>query len=138
MSIATLTRRDVQRMADAPIFQRGEEYLAHGLVEERQRTPDGIRAAVRGSSSYRVDVGHGPHFRCTCPFEFSGPCKHVVATLLAFIDQPDSFQRPDPLKRVLRGRGKDELVALLAEIFAEQPDLARRYGFSPAPATATR
>lgn len=128
MSFDQLTRRDIQKMADAPIFERGETYLASGLVEQRRRVGDGLTAEVRGSRSYHVEISQGPHFRCACPFEFSGPCKHVVATLLAYIDDPASFERPDPLHKVLRQRSKDELVAMLADILREQPETARRFG----------
>ncbi len=128
MSFDQLTRREIQKMADAPIFERGEEYLASGLVEQRQREGDSLTASVRGSRAYRVEISEGPRFRCTCPFEFSGPCKHVVATLLAYIEAPSSFERPDPLYRALRQRNKDELIQMLVELLADRPEAARRFG----------
>jgi uncharacterized Zn finger protein len=34
---------------------------------------------------------------CTCLYEYGGYCKHIVAMLLAYMHDPDSFeQRADP------------------------------------------
>ena len=131
MALEVLLPRDIQKMADAPIFERGYEYFSSGLVEDREIVGDAIRAVVRGTEPYAVEVSPGPHFHCSCPFEFSGPCKHVVATLLAYADKPQSFKKQSPLLCALDRKSKPELVAMLVEVFEAAPELALRFGLRP-------
>lgn len=36
---------------------------------------------------------------CTCPYDWGGACKHVVALLLTYIHQPEAFEVIDHEKR---------------------------------------
>ena len=86
---------------------------------------------MRGSEyePYRVTITLGPagiaHTRCTCPYDWGGICKHIVATLLTWVHEPDSFRILAPIDDLLAERGKEDLIALIKEMIARQPDLAR-------------
>ncbi|HRV95371.1 MAG TPA: SWIM zinc finger family protein, partial [Anaerolineae bacterium] len=60
---------------------------------------------------------------CTCPYAYGGDCKHIVATLLAWLNEPDRFQPPVDWRSILNKRRKSELVDLLLKAIALQPDL---------------
>lgn len=128
MSLEHLSPREIQKMCDAPIYERGVEYYQSGAVIDRRLAGDSVTATVMGTQDYRVEVGKGMHFRCSCPFEFSGPCKHVVALLLAWNEQPETFAAPHPHARNLIGKSRAELQNLLLRALTEYPDLVRKLG----------
>jgi uncharacterized Zn finger protein len=76
-----------------------------------------------------VTITLGPggisHARCNCPYDWGGICKHIVATLLTWVQEPDSFRILAPVDDILAERSKEDLIALIKEMIARQPDLAR-------------
>jgi hypothetical protein len=65
---------------------------------------------------------------CTCPYDWGGDCKHIVATLLAWLHEPESFRAPVDLHAALHARSKRELVSILADICALYPHLVDEFG----------
>lgn len=68
------------------IQQRGAAYFRGGRVRIESGSALRIVAAVRGSSSYRVELrreGEQIHAACTCPYFEDALCKHVWAVLMA-------------------------------------------------------
>jgi uncharacterized Zn finger protein len=131
MTLPDLTESDVRQLASAQSFERGEGYWISGAVLEPQQQGNTLTARVRGSEyePYLVTITLGPagiaHTRCTCPYDWGGICKHIVATLLTWLRQPDSFRVLAPIDEVLAERSKEDLVTLIKEMIARQPDLAR-------------
>jgi uncharacterized Zn finger protein len=85
-----LTHEDLREWAGSKIYNRGKEYVA--CVSQLSRTEDGTLVAwVSGSDEYatsvRRDGKNDFDFDCTCPYDDLGPCKHVVAVLLAAAEQ---------------------------------------------------
>lgn len=80
-----LTVEDLREWAGSKIYNRGKEYLP--CVSQLSRTEDGTLVAwVSGTDEYATSVRHEGDgefgYDCTCPYDW-GPCKHVVAVLLA-------------------------------------------------------
>jgi len=110
-----LNKVDLQRWAGGKIYDRGEEYV--GKVTGLSHTADGALAAwVTGTEKYAAFVyleEDGDHtFFCTCPYDW-GPCKHVVAIILAASD------RAARKKAVPRLDEKGDLYRIL---FADRED----------------
>lgn len=85
-----LTEKELVEWAGSTIVSRGKSYVAS--VSELSQTEDGrLVAWVFGSDEYVTTVrrtGKGEFdFTCTCPYDYGGPCKHVVAVLLAAREQ---------------------------------------------------
>lgn len=85
-----LTHEDLREWAGGKIYNRGKDYVA--CVSQLTRTEDGtLVARVSGSDEYassvRRDGKDDFDFDCTCPYDGVGPCKHVVAVLLAAAEQ---------------------------------------------------
>ncbi|MFD0463370.1 SWIM zinc finger domain-containing protein [Microvirga aerilata] len=84
------------------MFERGREYWHHGAVSALVRRGDELTAEVEGSESvpYRVTIrlhdGGIAKASCTCPYDWGGCCKHIVATLLAWADDPDAVMERPP------------------------------------------
>jgi uncharacterized Zn finger protein len=131
MALPKITTSDVRQLASAQSFERGEGYYASGAVLEPQQQGSTLTARVVGSEyePYRVTITLGPdgisHARCNCRYDWGGICKHIVATLLTWVQEPDSFRILAPVDDILAERSKEDLIALIKEMIARQPDLAR-------------
>jgi uncharacterized Zn finger protein len=131
MTMRQVTESDVRSLATDQSFQRGEGYYASGAVREIEQQGETITARVRGhqADSYSVTIRLGPtgvsSTRCSCPYDWGGICKHTVATLLTLVRHPDSVERRPPLEELLAQRSKQDLVILVKEMIARQPELAR-------------
>lgn len=124
--LARLTEADIRTRSTEASFKRGESYYKSGAIKRRIRHETGLETKVSGTQTYRVTVWVAADrikATCTCPYDQGGDCKHIVATLLAWVNEPDSFQSPVDLKSVLNRQGKAELIDLLLDIFTIYPNL---------------
>jgi hypothetical protein len=60
---------------------------------------------------------------CSCPVGDGGHCKHTIALLLTWVNDPDSFQETEALDAILDKRSKPELIAIIKEMLEQEPDL---------------
>ena len=89
------TAADLSRQFDSSTLARGRAYASEGRVLAVRRDGDGrIEGTVRGSGGkvYRQSIRLGTSSRnllcdgvCSCPMDYN--CKHVVAVLLASLEQ---------------------------------------------------
>ncbi|MFN0149228.1 MAG: SNF2-related protein [bacterium] len=101
----TIRPNDVRIDASPIVYTRGREYALDGSVREIMFTKQGLRALVASATRrrpYRVRVfdqrGGNVDGACDCPYfkRTAAICKHVVATLLVWIDQRDGVRRVGP------------------------------------------
>lgn len=119
--------------ATAKVYPRGLAYWEDGLVVEVVRRGDVLSALVAGSEEepYMVEVRLEEaneaepvaEARCTCPYEWEGWCKHVVAALLEAVHTPEDVEERPLLTDTLGRLKRDRLVALLLALAEEQPAL---------------
>lgn len=77
-------------------FRRGVEYFREGRVHNVQLSSGKVTSVVEGSLSYRVSVKllhAATEAACTCPYDFEGYCKHIVATLLAVAEDYEGMAK---------------------------------------------
>ncbi len=75
----------IRSLATGSSYDRGCLYFQQGRVILQSIGDDFVMARVRGRRMYSVSISrHGGRtsFRCTCPYNRAGYCKHVVAVLL--------------------------------------------------------
>jgi tetratricopeptide (TPR) repeat protein len=129
--VLQFTESDVRRLALDQSFLRGENYYASGAVTEVEQRGDRITARVWGTQAdaYRVTIELGASSilstRCSCPYDWGGICKHIVAVLLTLVRKPDFVEKRPPLDELLAQRSKQDLISLVKEMIVRQPDLAR-------------
>lgn len=70
---------------------------------------------------------------CSCPYDWGGDCKHIVALLLTYLHEPESFEGRPTLDTSLQDRSKDDLIDLIKQMVERYPDL-QRFVDRPAPA----
>jgi uncharacterized Zn finger protein len=124
-----ITETMIRGLATAQSFERGENYYHSGAVLNLSQRGKTLLASVEGSSyePYEVSVELSEHgvirAYCTCPYEPSGGCKHVVAALLAYARKPDQVTERPMVNDLLADLGRDDLLELLTELLSEQPRL---------------
>lgn len=144
---------DVQAFASAESFARGQHYFHDGAVLEVTRRGNLITAEVEGSDyePYRVQVTLAPSgitdTICTCPYDWGGICKHIVATLLTAIHQPETITEKPPIATLLADLTAEQLRQILRAVAEMGPEFAdaveqeaawlRDRPITPAAATAT-
>lgn len=110
-------------------IERGREYVQEGVVGPLTRRGDELEADVQGSMPrpYRVWIQfEGTRIAdagCTCPYEYEGWCKHIVAVLLTCAAQPDAVEIRPPLAETLATLDRAQLQALLLKLADRIPRL---------------
>ena len=129
MSQPFITHDMIRQHAGPEIIRRGEEYFRRGAVGELIRRGNTLQAEVEGSDiePYQVTVTLGADGEieadCTCPYEWGEWCKHIVATLLAYQQKPQTIEERPSLASLLAPLDAQELRSLLQALAAQHPDL---------------
>jgi uncharacterized Zn finger protein len=83
---------------------------------------------VEGSevNAYQVDVhfdqGGITRATCTCPYDYEGWCKHIVAALLTCLHQPDRIEQRPELATLLASLNREQLQTIVQNLANEQPE----------------
>lgn len=139
-----LTEAHVRRLASERSFERGETYYRDGAILEPVRQAGELRAGCEGSDyePYRVSAtltkSGIAETSCTCPYDHGGVCKHIVALLLTYVREPQSFRSIPPLATLLAGRSREELITLIGEMIKREPELLSLVELSVATEQAKR
>ncbi len=136
MAKIPLSLESIRQEATTQSFQRGESYYHDNAVLSLFLRGQNLEAKVSGSEydGYRVTVeledNHITSAYCTCPYDYGGWCKHIVATLLAYIHEPNSIEKRLALEQLLDGLDAEQsrqLVQFLAEDNPELIDQVERF-----------
>mgnify|MGYP001262129649 CR=1 FL=1 len=115
--------------ADPQSIERGEQYFARGAVRPLRVRGQVLEADVEGSmyEPYRVRVTFDEagvvEAACSCPYEWSGWCKHIVAALLAYLDAPDEVEERPALEDRLAELDEEQRERLLLNLLRD-PEIA--------------
>jgi uncharacterized Zn finger protein len=99
-----LTEAQIRELALSEAFARGREYFERGAVIHLTRRGAELQAEVEGRqyAPYQVHVTLGERgitgAVCSCPYaeSWEGACKHIVATLLAYLHAPEQVEEHPP------------------------------------------
>jgi uncharacterized Zn finger protein len=128
-TIPHLTESDIRNWTDAVYYQRGQKYYEQGAIYDGRKQGMTLKSKCSGSQApfYRQEVLFNSRgiesAECSCPIGEGGHCKHTVALLLSWVNNPDSFQESESLDAVLEKRSKTELIAIIKEMLEQDPDL---------------
>lgn len=129
MPIPHLSETTLRRQATAQSFERGEDYYQSGAVGRLQQRGNTLQAEVEGSEvePYTVcltfDDSGVTAADCSCPYDYGGWCKHIVATALACLREPESIEERPTLEALLERLDLPQTRDLVQELIAEQPRL---------------
>ena len=110
-------------------FERGEDYYDSGMVESVVQRGSRLFAEVLGSEEDPYDVGiafqHDDFTAfCTCPYDWGGYCKHIVAVLLTWIRDRELITVRQPIEDLLSDMNADSLKALVLHLVEMEPGLS--------------
>ena len=107
MSIPKLSQVLIRSHANTKSWQRGEAYYYDGAVIRVVQRGNSIGAEVQGNDidPYRVNIDFDDETidiaYCSCPYDYDGWCKHIVATLLVCLHNPESIEIGSSLEEIL-------------------------------------
>lgn len=129
MTHPLITEATIRRLANPESFSRGEDYYRSGHVLSIEQRGNMLRAEVAGSSyepyqvAIQLDESGIVTADCSCPYDWGGYCKHIVAVLLKYAREAEKIPaRPTP-EALLAGLGAETLRNLLANLLKSYPKL---------------
>lgn len=129
MSIPEISEATIRYNATNQSFGRGEDYYKTGAITSLIQRGNLLKADVEGSeiSPYRVNIrfdsGGVTAASCSCPYDYEGWCKHIVASLLMCCRQPTVIEERPALERLLDRLNPVQTQNLVQALIAEQPEL---------------
>ena len=133
------TRDEIRSLCTEQSFERGRNYYRQDRVQEIDIDGNEIRATVRGSSYYDVAINLADdaiRTWCSCPYDYAGDCKHIVAVLLAIDDRDTDTVRASKtdqtppetvnIDSVVSDLPADELRSFVLEIVGDDSDIRDR------------
>ncbi|EGK88847.1 SWIM zinc finger domain-containing protein [Microcoleus vaginatus PCC 9802] len=130
MPIPKLSETTIEHHTSAQSLKRGEAYYLAGNVIRAVRRGNMVQAVVEGSEvePYRVtlpfdDAGLASTLFCTCPYDNGGWCKHIVATLLLCLRQPEIIEQGPTLEQLLDRLNDVQTQQLIQHLVKKEPSL---------------
>ncbi len=132
MTRPIITEDTIRRNSTPETLRRGRDYYQHDAVGALTLRGQTLTGEVEGSAEepYRVSctlptqVDGAIAATCSCPYDWGGWCKHIVAVLLTYSADPDDVAEKPPLERLLAALTREQLQATLLRLVALEPDLA--------------
>jgi uncharacterized Zn finger protein len=125
--MTTLTESAIRSYASDQSFERGREYYQSGAIYNAVRQGNTLLAECVGTDTYhlRIELNEDniQFANCTCPYEFGGYCKHLVALLLNYIHKPGEFSERKSIPALLENIDKAALVTILTKLVDRNPEL---------------
>lgn len=124
------TEADVRALSNDQSYDRGYRYYQNGAVFDVIRRGNIVTAKVEGSDfePYRVQVIlHDSGIagaECTCPYDWGGLCKHIIATMLVLIHDIDQVEEKPELDTLLADLTENQLLQVLLGLAEEGPEFA--------------
>ncbi|QSJ16358.1 SWIM zinc finger domain-containing protein [Nostoc sp. UHCC 0702] len=129
MFIPKISEFTIRRYANAKSFQRGEAYYKAGAVAAVTQRNNQFQAEVTGNEPkpYRVNLIFDDQgltsANCTCAYNLDGWCKHIVATILFCLRQPEVIEQRPTLEELLDSLDHLQTQRLVQELASRYPQL---------------
>lgn len=124
-----LTEDSIREIFGDKTFFKGQDYYDNGHVLSPVKLENTLYAQVLGSAStpYEVRAYIDPDIstECTCPV--GNMCKHGVALLLQWANDPSSFISADEFIHSLEKMSKDEIINILKSLIKQNPSLINEF-----------
>ena len=124
-----ITENILKSSSSPESFRRGHELYLSDAIFDTFRQSDLLIGKCEGSSApfyylnVQLDEGGIQEASCTCPYDWGGYCKHIIALVLTYIYHPDAFIEQKNIKELLDDLEKDALVRLIVKMVDKNPDI---------------
>jgi len=122
---------DIRRLCTESSFERGMDYFRQGYVGNLEQFGNTITANIAGTSDYKVTIHideEDIEAACTCPYDWGGYCKHIVATLITLSENYDSIQQnkedqEEKIENIFASISLDKIKVFLLKEFERDSSL---------------
>ncbi|MEF8821835.1 MAG: SWIM zinc finger family protein [Halovenus sp.] len=132
-----LSADQIRDLCTSEVFDRAVTYRDEDRIQRIDRFDQTVTAAVQGSQPdpYEVEIEFGDDraepteidATCTCPYDWGGYCKHIIAVLLELTEGDiDLVDEREAIERVLSEAHPEELRDFLLDECERNTDLRRR------------
>ncbi len=130
-----LTLEDIRNLCTESSFERGIQYFKMGKVNSLEQLDNKITAIVQGEYDYQVTIYNDNKkitADCTCPYDWGGYCKHIIATLIALLMNGEEniikkSKTEDKSEVILNNLSLDEIKEFLKIEFNDNPALKENF-----------
>jgi len=130
MPIPKLSQATIANNTSERSLNLGERYYLAGNVTNAVLRGNMVQATVEGSQCepYRVtlpftNAGLASTVFCTCPYDSGGWCKHIVATLLLCLREPERIEQGEMLEDLLSRLNDAQIYELIEDLVNQEPSL---------------
>ena len=129
MQYPNITEDQIQDRCTKKVFARGEGYFYNEMIENAIFHGSTLSATCQGSEDtpYRVCVELTPtgiaDAECSCPYDWGGDCKHIVALLLTYVHEPDEIHSIEPILTAIAEKPRATLLDIISELLKREPSL---------------
>ncbi len=124
-----ITESALKSSSSSESFTSGYKLYQSDVIFDTFRQRDLLTGKCEGSSApfyqihVQLDEGGIQEASCTCPYDWGGYCKHIIALMLAYIHNPDAFIEQKNIEELVGQLDKDGLVRLITKMVDKNPDL---------------
>jgi uncharacterized Zn finger protein len=129
MPVPRLTEATIWQYASAESVERGCAYYEQGRVTSPVLRGTTLSAEVEGSEAFPYLVrcafasDGSIEASCTCPYDWGGWCKHIVAVCLCLMDEPETIEERLPLEHLLADLDLAQARSILLTLAERNPSL---------------
>ncbi len=127
----------LKNRTDSAVWSRGVSYFKNGSVRKVVEVDDNkFEAIVVGSDKYkvRIKISNGDISKCSCncPYDYGGPCKHIVALAL-YIDknflkiESKKDSKSDIVDRIFEKISLNEIKNFLKDVVLNNKTVKERF-----------
>lgn len=126
------SEHELREQCTEKVYARGEQMFRDGMVLSLAWNGETLCAEVQGSDdepySLFVDFSNGApdSAECSCPYDWDGWCKHIVAALLLLLEEPDLAEDQISLIELLKPLKRRDLEALLVHVAKRSASVHRQ------------
>ena len=127
MQYPDLTEDQIQDRCTGAVFTRGEDYFYNEAIENPMFHGWTLAANCYGSEDepYNVSVELTPtgiaDTECSCPYDWGGDCKHIVALLLTYVHERDEIHSVEPILTAIAEKPRATLLHIISELLKREP-----------------
>jgi uncharacterized Zn finger protein len=125
----TLTEAMIRQRSEGQTYERGRDYYDNSAVSDVTLRGQQVIAEVEGSDydPYLVTITFNAQglvaTDCTCPYDWGGDCKHIVAVLLACLHEGAEVEVKPDAAAILTTLQDEQLRPLLLHLLTHHPQL---------------
>ncbi|MDE0556390.1 MAG: SWIM zinc finger family protein, partial [Candidatus Poribacteria bacterium] len=129
MQYPNITEDQIKDRCTQKVFARGEDYFYEEAIENAMFHGSTLSANCQGSEyePYCVSVELTStgiaDADCSCPYDWGGDCKHIVALLLTYVHEPEIIRSVDPILTALAEKPRTTLLRIISELLKRDPTL---------------